>query len=102
MDDLKRYLAKEFSSQGARIMMPHENSILILDCPKWTAKHTKNVKLNFPDVDMEIESTDLSLSGFTVLFSKNKMYKKKSLIVFFVCVVCSLVYFAVSTQKLFN
>ena len=95
MERLQSYVQKEFGKSGARIVVSHDETLLILDCPLWTEKCTRKIKHAFPSVDVEVESTEHSLSGFVVILHRGKAGAKHVSMACFAGVLAVLLYVAV-------
>lgn len=96
MEKLQAYVSREFGKQGARVIVSHDHTLLILDCPIWTERSTRKIKHAFPDVDVEVESTEHSLSGFVVILHRGKAGAKHVSMACFAGVLAVLLYVAVS------
>jgi len=95
MEKLHKFVEREFGKQGARILVSSEEILLIMDCPMWTERSTKRIKNAFPTVDVEVESTEHSLSGFVVILRRGRIGTKHAPLVFFAVILAAMLYVAV-------
>lgn len=95
MDNIKAFVLREFGKHGARIIMPSEDLILIMDCPIWTERNTKKMKNAFPSAEVEVESSAHSLSGFVVMIRRGKAGAKHGSMMVFAGILALLLYVAV-------
>ena len=74
MDGVKKYLAKELnvSRNGGRISSTSVDVVVVKDCPKWCENYTRKLRCLFPYVDVDVEASDSSLSGFMVVVRRRK------------------------------
>lgn len=96
MEKVKSYVMREFGKHGVRVIISSDDTLLIMDCPVWSEKTTRKMKSAFPAVDVEVESTEHSLSGFVVIVRRCRAGAKHASMMVFAGVLAVLLYVAVT------
>jgi hypothetical protein len=61
---------------GGRTVLTDENTLVLYDCGVWTDAHTQAVKNKFPECEIVVMQSQVSLSGFIVMF---RIHRDRSL-----------------------
>jgi hypothetical protein len=69
MDTLPQFLLRLIDSHrhGGRTIRTDENTVVLYDCGQWSDLHSQAVLSKYPECEVEIMSSDGSLSGFIVV-----------------------------------
>jgi len=93
VDNLTEFLRRLINSDeyGGRAVRTDTNTVILYDCSVWTETHLQAVKQYFPECDVSIQHSHMSLSGFIVIVKICKDYVLTwTMAVFFAVLVISL------------
>ena len=71
MERLRNHVLQDISARqnGSRAIAT-DDTVVILDCPAWHDANSHSIRSRFPQIDVDIETTQDSLSGFKITMRK--------------------------------
>ena len=72
MERVQAYLAKLLQSHrfGGKIVARDEKTLIVYDTPAWGEKEARALRARFPECDVAVQASDMSMSGFIVLVTR--------------------------------
>lgn len=67
MQPARRWIQGRLGPAGARVVEADDGSLVVYDCPEWTARHTRSLQAVCPDADVDYQASGASLSRFVVV-----------------------------------
>ena len=55
---------------GARVRTLQPDAIVVYDCAAWTDRFSQRLRTRFPSVEVDVEASTISLSGFVVVIRR--------------------------------
>jgi len=73
MEKVQRYLCGLLQVQryGGRIILRDEKTLIVYDTPAWGDREARALRSRFPECDVAVQASDMSLSGFLVIVSRS-------------------------------
>lgn len=56
---------------GARVVSPTPDTLLVFDCAAWSDRLSQRIRTRFPSVEVDVEASTSSLSGFVVVLRRS-------------------------------
>jgi hypothetical protein len=82
MNTLPQFLLRLIDSRrhGGRTIRTDENTVVLYDCGQWSDTHSQALLSRYPECEVEIMSSDGSLSGFIVVVKVHRDLSTYSLV----------------------
>ena len=72
MERVQSYLTNllQTSRFGGRTVLRDEHTLIVYDTPNWGDREARALRAKFPQCDVVVQSSDMSLSGFIVIVTQ--------------------------------
>ena len=58
----------EAPKRGGRLVADGAHALTLYDCGSWTDMHTEALRARFPEIELDVQASSQSLSGFVIVF----------------------------------
>ncbi len=72
MERVQSYLAQLLQTRrhGGRTVLRDERTLIVYDTPHWGDREARALRAKYPECDVAVQSSEMSLSGFIVIVTK--------------------------------
>lgn len=64
--------------RGGRVIMDDSSTLLLYDCSKWTDLQTDALRARYPEIELDVQTCEQSLSGYVVIFRLHEASMSRS------------------------